>query len=74
MVLPPSVPTSGVTRIQFSEGTIGGAPPFLGGMSVLEHFVSFSLKWGPIYFFKILNGGNLGGGGTDLGWGARGLP
>ena len=35
---------------------------FYEGMSILEHFVSCSLKWGPI-FSKFSEWGHLGGGG-----------
>ena len=42
-----------------------------GGMSILEHFVSSSLKWRPIFVF-ILNGVHPGGGGIDLSWGGGG--
>ena len=65
--------SSGVTRVQFSggggHGPLGDAPVFLGGggISILEHFVSCSLKWGPIFskFWPRLGGHRpwLGGGG-----------
>ena len=60
------------TRVQFSGGHLGGGLHFFcGGMSILEHFVSCSLKWGT-YFFKILNGEHPGG--TDLAWGGGHIP